>query len=899
MRTLFPCAVALLFAPGIALPAAGSDAADLAVVQRIKTEAFLRSQVMDHLFYLADVHGPRLTNSPGYHAAAAWAIERLREYGLANVQREAWGPFGPGWECTRFEAHLRAPEYAPLIGFALGWSAPTNGPVSGEPVLAVLGSEKDFPRWHGKLRGRMVLTEAPRALPMNPAPPAHRYTAAELHALEQALPPPPPAAPGPAVVNEAARFRGLLNQFLIDEGVAVHVTAGQRGDFGTIHAKSVPSRSGQPPLPPPSIAIAAEQYNRIARLLAGGVPVRMDVNIEASFTPQPANTYNVVAEIPGGSKKDEVVMAGAHLDSWNSGTGAVDDGAGVAVTMEAVRILKSLGFKTDRTIRVAFWAAEEHGLLGSKAWVAAHTAELPRIAAYFNLDAGGGRIRGVYTQENPAALPVLDAWLRPFHDLGAATVSPRADHGSDHEAFDALGVPAFNFIQDPLDSMTRAHHSNMDLYDRAQSGDLMQSAAILASFLYHAANRPDPLPRKSAPSAAAIPSASAPAPEGWCWNTDIAVSGGGYIMNAPQLYLLGDGELVGIFPMDRYVSDAVHKELKFAWYSSRDGGITWAPRATAHPPDFTTLGPSQTPVRALALPDGSLLATGNYGWENFTEADRERLGKQGYYLFDQKDGNAPGVVSVIRRVLMARSIDGGRTWQTGEVPLGFMPHLAIYGNAIVLRDGTYLQPAWGRFDLAKEPRWVSSLALRTADGGRHWDVARIAQATTFDFNETSLAEASNGDVVAVMRTNAQKEIWTAYSTDSGKTWSTPRDSGMRGSTPWIVRAASGELVAIYTRREKQLFPSTGVFASVSRDNGRTWDIAHEATLRDTGTRRVDGYPQAVALADGSVYTVYVTEVSVPARENGQIIRAPSRTAVVGTRFAPSYSGPAVRQFNEP
>jgi len=491
---------ALVFLALSPLASPGEERVDLALVQRIKSEAFLRSRVMDHLFYLTDVHGPRLTNSPGFREAGSWAAQRLREYGLENVNLEAWGPFGPGWECTKVSAHLRAPEYAPITGFALGWSQGTGGPVSGEPVLAVLSSEADFAKFKGKLRGKIVLTEAPRALPMQSAPPAHRFTEEELEALEKAPDPVPPAMFGlpSSGVDDAVRFRGRWNQFLIDEGVAVHVTAGQRGDFGTIQAKAVPSRSGQPPAPPPTIAIAAEHYNRIARLLLAHVSVRMEVNIEVTFYDQPLDTFNVIAEIPGGSRKDEIVMAGAHLDSWNSGTGATDNGAGVAIVMEAARILRALNLKMDRTIRLGLWAAEEHGLLGSKAYVAAHAAELPRVSVYFNCDAGHGKIRGVYSAENDAARPVLRAWLKPYHDLGARIVSLRDSPGSDHQSFDAAGVPAFNFIQDPLDYLSRAHHSNMDLYDRAQPGDLMQSAAILASFLYQAATRPDPMPRKPA-----------------------------------------------------------------------------------------------------------------------------------------------------------------------------------------------------------------------------------------------------------------------------------------------------------------------------------------------------------------------------------------------------------------
>jgi carboxypeptidase Q len=470
---------------------------DLDVVHRIQAEAFTRSKVMNHLFHISDVAGPRLTNSPAFRESAEWIRGQLKEYGIGEVRFEEWGPFGPGWECTHFSAHLREPQYAPLIGFPLGWSQGTNGKVSGEPLLVLLSGDAEFAAWKGKLKGRIVMTEGPRDLPLTGVAPAGRLSRAELAELER-LPDPvaPPLIPRPASPDAGAMLRGRVNQFLIDEGVALLITAGQRGDFGTIMAKSVPSRSGVPPMPPPTAAIAAEQYNRMARLILKHIPVAVDFDIRVRFLRSPASTFNVIAEIPGGSKRGEVVMVGGHLDSWNSGTGAVDDGAGVAVVMEAARILKALDLKMDRTVRFAFWAAEEHGLLGSKAYLEAHKAELARISCYLNDDGGAGRVRGVFLQGNSLAREPFAAWLAPFRDLSAATISPRSVHGSDHDAFDAAGVPGFQFIQDPLDYFTRAHHSNMDLYDRAPAGDLMQTAAILASLAYHAATRAEMMPRK-------------------------------------------------------------------------------------------------------------------------------------------------------------------------------------------------------------------------------------------------------------------------------------------------------------------------------------------------------------------------------------------------------------------
>ena len=492
----------------LALLLQGGEPVDLSIVHRIKSEAFEHSRVMEHLYCLTDVNGPRLTNSPAFRDSAEWVAKRLKEYGIEHVSFEKWGPFGPGWECTHFAGHLRKPQYAPLIGYPLAWSPGTDGPIQGEPVLMILTSEADFAKYKGSLKGRMVMTEGMRDLPLSISPAGRRWTDGELSEMARAPEPMAPAfAPVPAPPDPAAALRGKLNRFLIDEGVALLITPGQRGDFGTIQAKGVPSRTGIPPLPPPTVAIAAEQYNRIARLLSRHIPVQVEFDIRVRWFDRPVDAFNVIAEIPGGAKRHEVVMMGAHLDSWNSGTGATDDAAGVAVVMEAARILKVLGLKLDRTVRLGFWAAEEHGLLGSRAYVNAHLAdgdtkspkpEHARLSCYFNFDGGAGRIRGVYLQGNDMARPVFQDWLTPFHDLGARTVSPRAVHGSDHDCYDAVGLPGFQFIQDPLDYFTRTHHTNMDLYDRAPPGDLMQSAAILASFVYNAATRNEMFPRKPA-----------------------------------------------------------------------------------------------------------------------------------------------------------------------------------------------------------------------------------------------------------------------------------------------------------------------------------------------------------------------------------------------------------------
>jgi hypothetical protein len=509
--------VLLVAATGLP-PAAGLDKADLHVVHRIRSEAFERPQVMDHLFFLTDVHGPRLTASPGFNAAADWAIQRLKEWGCENVKKENWGTFGRGWSLVRFAAHLKEPAYAPIIGFPLAWSPGTDGPVSGEPMLApiALGESdeelsKDLEKFKGKLRGRIVMIEKPRELAMQGEPLARRYSDSDL--ASEALAPEPKVdwpfdEPKPKRPWEAMRKRlNRRNQFLKDEGVVLVLMRGYRGDGGTVSQTAAGSRDPKDPAPPPTVAITPEHYNRIARLLNKKIPVRVEFEIETKFHEEP-ESYNIIAEIPGGRKKDEVVMLGAHFDSWIGGTGATDNGTGSAVMLEAMRILKTLGLKMDRTIRLALWSAEESGLLGSKGYVKEHFAdsetmalkpEHDKLAAYFNYDNGSGKIRGVYLQGNDMVRPIFAAWLEPFHDLGARTLTIRNTGGTDHLSFDAVGLPGFQFIQDPLEYGTRTHHSNMDVYDRVQGGDLMQASAIVASFAYHAATREEMLPRKPLP----------------------------------------------------------------------------------------------------------------------------------------------------------------------------------------------------------------------------------------------------------------------------------------------------------------------------------------------------------------------------------------------------------------
>jgi carboxypeptidase Q len=534
-------------------PALAADQVDLATVNKIKTEAFEHSKVMEHLEYLTDVYGPRLTASPEFKEAADWALKRLQEYGLENAHLEKWGPFGRSWTLEKFALELIQPRYSLLAAAPLAWSASTNGPVNGEPIFAPLAAsqavgrgernlEQYVQKYKGKLRGKVVLISEPvhNVADAETKPELHRYTDAELQELETAPPPvekmkidpanldPPEelearlrffASIPPSVQDELRKRRDELAakraQFFLDEGVLALVQDDRRARDGISFAEAAGSYDAKKPIPPPTFVVTSEHYNRIVRLLENKTPVQMQVNLKARVSENAVDAYNLSAEIPGGSKKDQLVMVGAHFDSWHTGTGATDNAAGSAVMMEVVRILKALDLKMDRTVRIALWSGEEEGLLGSKAYIKEHfgdpktmklTTAHSKLSGYFNLDNGSGKIRGVYLQGNDAMRPQFEQWLEPFRDLGVTTITIRNTSGTDHLSFDAVGLPGFQFIQDPLDYMTVTHHSSMDVYDHAIPGDLMQAAAVIASVVYDAATRPDMLPRKALPKAEEVTS---------------------------------------------------------------------------------------------------------------------------------------------------------------------------------------------------------------------------------------------------------------------------------------------------------------------------------------------------------------------------------------------------------
>ena len=548
---------ALLIAFVAAWPIAAEEKVELATIHRIKDEALNDSKVMDHLFYLTDVNGPRLTNSPGQRAAADWAVKRLQSWGIESARLEKWGTFGRGWSVSRFTMSLRQPTYAPLSGVPLAWSSGTKGMVSGEATFAPLFTAQELERSEnrdpaklaariekyaaenkGKLKGKFVLLTEAREMALPTDAPASRLDdkgLAEIHDAPVPFVAPPvewpilslpddpkkrgrilDAAPFEVVSDLWTRVRHTrdrLNAFFKEEGVLAVLSGDGRGTGGILFAEAGGSWEPGAPIPPPKISMAPESYDRLCRLVEKKIPVKLELEMEATFDDTSHDGMNVVAELPGGAKKDEVVMLGAHLDSWHSGTGATDNAAGSAIVLEAMRILKVLGLPMDRTVRVALWTGEEQGILGSRGYVKNHFADLvtmktlpehERLSGYFNLDNGTGKIRGVYEQMNADVGPIFKDWMQPFNAMGMKTVTITNTGGTDHLSFDAVGLPGFQFIQDGIEYGTRTHHSNMDTYERVQADDMMHNATVVAAFVYLTAQRDQKLPRKPLPGATRV-----------------------------------------------------------------------------------------------------------------------------------------------------------------------------------------------------------------------------------------------------------------------------------------------------------------------------------------------------------------------------------------------------------
>jgi carboxypeptidase Q len=500
---------------------------DSEVVQAIRYHAFEQGQVMELAATLTDVYGPRLTGSPNLLRSSEWIVEQFNAWGLRDARLVEWGPFGRGWSMERFSMHVVGENPFTVIANPKAWSASIDGPVEAEVILFNPATTEDLAGYRGRLAGKIVMMDSPRmpVLPFEPA--AQRRDEANLLSLANYAGAPMQQAAGQggaqfAAMRQAMELQQAKLRMAYDEGALMLLDRGAKGEFGTIFVASaaVPAdpaapgrtRAWSPEMEHviPQAVVAVEHYNRIFRLLERGHPVRMEVDLRTTYYDDDLMDYNVVGEIPGTDPRlrEEIVMIGAHLDSWHAGTGATDNASGSAVMMEVMRILQAVYAETDtaprRTIRVGLWTGEEQGLLGSRAYVAQHftpgSAGHERFSAYYNMDNGTGRIRGIYAQGNEAVAPIFREWLRPFHDLDAATVTLSNTGGTDHLAFDAVGLPGFQFIQDPIAYSTRTHHSNMDVFDHLIEDDLKQNAAIIAAFVYHTAQRDERLPRKAPPA---------------------------------------------------------------------------------------------------------------------------------------------------------------------------------------------------------------------------------------------------------------------------------------------------------------------------------------------------------------------------------------------------------------
>jgi len=491
------------------IPVFAQEKVDLDMIYNIKNEGLKNSHVMDIAHHLTDVSGPRLTGSTGLKNASEWAKNQLEEWGLQNAELEKWGEFGKGWVTERVYVAMTEPYYQPLIGMAKAWTPGTNGEIKAEVIRVEASTVEDLDKYKGQLKGKIVLMTTITNLDNSWEANARRFTDEELEEKgKQQLSSRSSRSPERIAEWRARReVANKMNQFVMEEG-ALAVLSGRRGKEGMFFTSNGASYKSDSPDVLPEIEMAPEHAGQIARLLESEITVKVELDIKTKFLTDDLNGYNVIAEIPGTDKnlKSEVVMLGGHLDSWHAATGATDNAAGCAVMMEAVRILKALDVKPKRTIRIALWTGEEQGIHGSRNYVKNHfgsadkmnyTQEHADFSSYFNIDNGTGRIRGIYLQGNEAARPIFESWFKPFDDMiDNTTIAIRNTGGTDHLAFDGVGLPGFQFIQDPVAYGTITHHTNMDSYERLEEEDLKQMAVIVASFVYHASIRDQKLPRK-------------------------------------------------------------------------------------------------------------------------------------------------------------------------------------------------------------------------------------------------------------------------------------------------------------------------------------------------------------------------------------------------------------------
>lgn len=483
---------------------------DTVALAKIRAEGFSHSNVMDIAFQLTDGSGPRLMNSPGFFRAANWAKKTMQGWGLENAALEPWGSFGKGWELQKSYIAMTSPYYKPLIGLPKTWTSGTGG-LKNAPVIIVTAKDStELLAFAGTLKGKIIILPPQDTLRPSLTPDASRYTDSVLAKMEAFQPAKPDTNRRPFArgqFQQAAQQLARIKELAKKEGAIAILSGSARGHDGTIFVQGGGAYTVQSPENFLDIVLAFEDYMTIYRLAKAGIAVKLDADVQTKFSNADSTGYNVIAEIKGNDPKlkDELVMLGGHLDSWHGAMGATDNAAGCAVMMEAMRILKTLGIKPRRTIRIALWSAEEEGLIGSRNYVRNHFTDTAtrkyneagdKLAAYFNLDNGTGKIRGIYTQGNEQVKPIFTRWFQSFRDLGAGAVTLQNTGGTDHLSFDAIGLPGFQFIQDAIEYNTRTHHTNMDTYDHLQPADLMQAATIVASFVYNAAMRDEKLPRK-------------------------------------------------------------------------------------------------------------------------------------------------------------------------------------------------------------------------------------------------------------------------------------------------------------------------------------------------------------------------------------------------------------------
>jgi carboxypeptidase Q len=506
--------VGAIFLVALMVPVAAQEPVNETVIAQIKSEGFQHSAVMDTLSWISDVYGPRLTGSSNLRRAAEWTRDQLSKWGLEHVALEPYGHRVRGWDLLHYAIAMTEPQYLRIIGYPRAWSPAVTTPVVGTPIVVEVKSKQDFEKYRGKLRGAIVMNGRPTISDIGFQPEASRLSDDDLKKQASQIDPAPAGAgeytPKSYWDEEDDWTKSLgeatdILKFFGNEGVAALITPSDIPE--AVRVSGFYDEAWHSTYP--GFVFAREQYGRIVRMLDKKQPVKLSLALDVRLTDN-VELFNVIAEIPGTDPalRDQVVMLGGHFDSWHTGTGATDNGAGSAAAMEAMRILKAIGVKPRRTIRLALWTGEEEDYFGSLGYVQQHFGDVrtmvlkpehAKLDAYFNLDNGAGKIRGVNLQGNEAVRPIFDAWLKPFNYIGATTLTTLNTGGTDHMPFDALGLPGFQFIQDPLNYETRTHHSNLDVYEEAPADDMKQMSVVLASFVYDAAMRDEMLPRKPLP----------------------------------------------------------------------------------------------------------------------------------------------------------------------------------------------------------------------------------------------------------------------------------------------------------------------------------------------------------------------------------------------------------------